>query len=292
MLCQQKVFDPTFLPKLTGYDKDVLVSIIPHIESLYGKFLLDIDLDEKEPCIPISTIPLTPTDLSPLNSSRMSYNQLKLLLLDFCKIHDICLDFLHFVISLGVACAPGYSLKLTKRIQLKFLSTLKRLLESNLKKIKRKWMKCVIKLPFSPNIANLPFSQIFADISIYLPAHVRSLFLPSMCFVPSSPLIHRVSNNDIGHLDTFDFDVAANTCFCQHIPKKYKAFPAHPHLITTDLNFLLLYNELKTLHKVCSFGANYRLQQENITLPMIVKELRRVVSLTCNKFDLPAGCLN
>ena len=100
-------------------------------------FLLDIDLDEKEPCLPTSTILLTPTDFSPLNSNPMSNNQLTLLLLDFCKNHDISLDFLHFIISLGVACAPGYCLKLTKRIQLKFFSTLKRLLESNIKKIKR-----------------------------------------------------------------------------------------------------------------------------------------------------------
>ena len=113
-----------------------------------------------------------------------------------------------------------------------------------------------------------------------------------MCFLSSPPLIHLITNNDIGHLDEVNFDAATNTCFCHRIPKKYKAFPAHPHLITTDLDFLLLYNEFKTLHQLCTFGANYRLQQDNITQHMIVKELRRVVSLSCNEFDLPAGCLN
>ena len=109
MLCQQKVFDPTFLPELTGYDNDILLSLIPHIESLYGMFLLDIDLDEKEPCLPTSTILLTPTDLSPLNSNPMSNNQLTLLLLDFCKNHDISLDFLHSLLVLFVHQVIGLS---------------------------------------------------------------------------------------------------------------------------------------------------------------------------------------
>ena len=146
---------------------------------MYTKFLKDIDLDEKESCIP-DTLHITPKNLSPHNAGSTSTNQLTLLFNDFCKDHDISIDFLHFTISLGVANAPNCCLKITQRLQSKFLSTLKRMLESNLNKIKRKWMECVIKLPFSPNIANLPYFNIFADISSYLPAHIRSTFLPSI----------------------------------------------------------------------------------------------------------------